>query len=799
MSSPSLTAKYRPQRFGDVAGQEAIKRILSKASAEDKIAPAYLFSGTRGVGKTTLARVLAKALNCVTAPTGEPCNECVQCRQITAGISPDVIEIDAATHGNVEEARRLKEDIGYAPLQSRYKVFIIDEAHMLSKAAFNALLKTLEEPPGRVTFVLATTEPHKILPTIISRCQHYIFKRLTQPELEAHLVSLLEREGVPFESSALSILARRGAGSVRDSMSLLAQVLASGGATLTEQDVRDILGLAGQDVFFSLMQAFEAQDCLAVAEVLRVVLDRGLDIGFFLRELSSCWRNMFILKQAGEKALGSLEMSEEEGRRWLEWAGRFEARNIHACWQMTLEGQRRVMTSLEPALALELLLLNLAYLPQLISLENLGAPPASSRPGPGGPGAPRQAPMGAASGNYGAPAGGPSGNYGAPSGGPGGAQGAPYGAPGAVPRAAAGAPGSGYGAPVGTSGGNPSGGYGSSSGGPSGGYGTPAGPVGGNSSGGHGASTGPIGGSSGGPAPAPGGYGQAPRPQGGSASPPWSVSPAPSGEDRSGPSGFSGDFGSHSRPGGPAPSGPDEYLSTRPGSPAPSGPDDYLSTRPGGPAPSGPDDYLSTRPGGPAPSGPDDYLSSRSGSPAPQPGASTPAGQGYGGQPGQSGQGYGQSAPPAGGFGGQGRQASEPSYGEAARPQAQEHRPSGPRNWTGFHHHLREWSKTHGTTIAGLPILKGEIVDGPEGAVVTLKCHGQAHHRQLSENIHLMGLLRERAVEYFGQGSRLELDAGSVVQAKPQEDLRAEVAKEPLFQEAVEKMGGHLLYVKPRS
>lgn len=404
----SLTAKYRPQRFSDVAGQESIKRILSRASAEDKIAPAYLFSGTRGVGKTTLARVLAKALNCLTAPTSEPCNECAQCRQITAGISPDVIEIDAATHGTVDEARRLKEDIGYAPLQSRYKVFIIDEAHMLSKQAFNALLKTLEEPPGRVTFILATTEPHKILPTIISRCQHYVFKRLAQPELEAHLSGLLGLESMGYEPSAVSLIARRGAGSVRDSMSLLAQVLAMGGETLREQDVRDVLGLAGQDVFLSLMQSFKEQDCLGVSTLLRNVLDRGLDIGFFLRELAACWRDMFLLNQSGEKALANLELSEEEGRQWLAWAGQFDARHIHACWQMTLEGQRRVMTSLEPALALELLLLNLAYIPKLLSLDALnaaggtppgrpGASPRPAMPGASGagmpPAAPRPAPM----------------------------------------------------------------------------------------------------------------------------------------------------------------------------------------------------------------------------------------------------------------------------------------------------------------------------------------------------------------------------------------------------------------------
>ena len=394
MSSQSLTTKYRPQRFSDVAGQDAIKRILSKASAEDKIAAAYLFSGTRGVGKTTLARVLAKALNCLTAPTAEPCNECSQCRQITAGVSPDVIEIDAATHGNVEEARRLKEDIGYAPLQSRYKVFIIDEAHMLSKAAFNALLKTLEEPPGRVTFILATTEPHKILPTIISRCQHYVFKRLVQPDLEAHLAGLLNNEGQKFEPSAVSLLARRGAGSVRDSMSLLAQVLAMGGEILTEQDVRDVLGLAGQDVFFFLHAFLQGPGLPGRERTLAPGTGSRTGHRIFPAGAGHLLAQPVSFEPGrGEGALHPGAHREEEGGQWISWAGEFDARHIHACWQMTLEGQRRVMTSLEPALALELLLLNLAYIPKLLSLESINAgqaqPPGRAAPGQG---APRPAP-----------------------------------------------------------------------------------------------------------------------------------------------------------------------------------------------------------------------------------------------------------------------------------------------------------------------------------------------------------------------------------------------------------------------
>ncbi|MGL1862249.1 MAG: DNA polymerase III subunit gamma/tau [Pseudodesulfovibrio sp.] len=419
MSTSNLTAKYRPQTFSDVAGQEAIKAILSRAAATDKIAPAYLFSGTRGVGKTTIARIFAKALNCKNAPTAEPCNECSNCRQITAGVAVDVIEIDGASNRGIDDARRLKEDIGYAPVECRYKVFIIDEAHMLTKEAFNALLKTLEEPPPRATFIMATTEHHKFPATIISRCQHYTFKMLPQPQLVAHIEKIMNLEELQYEPGAMQIIAKRGAGSVRDSMSLLGQALAMGSDVLREEDVRNFLGLAGQDVFFQLMEAMHSQNLVAVGYVLRQVLDQGLDLGFFLRELTNCWRNMFLLRQAGEEALPLLGFSGEEATTWMDWSQRFEASHIHACWQMTLDGQRKVMTSLEPALALELLLLNLTSLPQLIDLETIGTQPAPA----GGPAPQRPIPGGSGGGQAGGPQGGPSG--GAPGGGyspPGGGQ-----------------------------------------------------------------------------------------------------------------------------------------------------------------------------------------------------------------------------------------------------------------------------------------------------------------------------------------------------------------------------------------
>ncbi len=376
MSHASLAARYRPQTFAEVTGQETVKAILSRAAAEDKVAPAYLLSGTRGVGKTTIARIFAKALNCVHAPTGEPCNQCEQCRRITMGNHVDVVEIDGASNRGIDDARRLREAIAYAPMEGRYKVFIIDEAHMLTRESFNALLKTLEEPPPRATFILATTEAHKFPITIVSRCQHFIFKAIPEAELVAHLTRVLNKEGIPFEENAVRLLARRAAGSVRDSMSLLGQTLALGGDHLTEASTRSVLGLAGQ-------------------ELTQELLERGVDLGFFLRELTTLWRNLFLIRQAGAAATAALDMPDAEKQRLLDLAPQFDPAYIHAAWQMVLESQRQVLTSLEPSAALELLLLNLALLPRLVSLETLSRTtlaPASGAPAAPAPSAPAAPP-----------------------------------------------------------------------------------------------------------------------------------------------------------------------------------------------------------------------------------------------------------------------------------------------------------------------------------------------------------------------------------------------------------------------
>lgn len=377
MANISLAAKYRPQTFAEVVGQDTVKKVLSLASLQDKVAPAYLFSGTRGVGKTTLARIFAKALNCANAPAAEPCNECEACRRITQGAFVDVVEIDGASNRGIDDVRKLRESIGYSPLEGRYKVIIIDEAHMLTKEAFNALLKTLEEPPRGVVFILATTEQHKFPVTILSRCQLYVFKQVPEQTIENHLAKVLNSEKIAFDENAVALIARRAMGSVRDAMSLLGQCLALSsddveGFKLESRIVRQTLGLAGIEVMDRFLLAVQTQDVAKMTVLVRDILAEGIDIGFFLGELVRLFRNLFLLKEAGKDILSDLPL--REVIRLEEQATYFSSAYLHAAWQMVLENQRRILQSYEPASALELLLLNLTLLPRLLPLENLVLP-----------------------------------------------------------------------------------------------------------------------------------------------------------------------------------------------------------------------------------------------------------------------------------------------------------------------------------------------------------------------------------------------------------------------------------------
>lgn len=367
MKHLSLATRYRPQLFSEVAGQPLAATALSRAAFEDKVAPAYLLSGTRGVGKTTIARIFAKALNCQNAPTAEPCNECPQCRHITAGNHVDVSEIDGASNTGVDDVRALRENIDFMPMEGRYKIFIVDEAHMLSKNAFNALLKTLEEPPSHTVFIFATTEAHRFPATIISRCQHFVFRHLPERDIYQHLVNILGREGVEYEEQAARLIARRAAGSVRDSLSLLDQALALGGSKLDTETVRSALGVAGPGLYNKLFTAIAACDCTEIIDLAGALLASGVDMGFFTREFGAMLRNLFLVRQTDGKILGTLANVSDDEKAFLKTqAPVFSAAHLHAAWQLALESQRGIVQSPEPGAALELLLLNVALLPKLL-------------------------------------------------------------------------------------------------------------------------------------------------------------------------------------------------------------------------------------------------------------------------------------------------------------------------------------------------------------------------------------------------------------------------------------------------
>ena len=292
-----LARKYRPQAFRDVVGQEAATITLKNAIRFDRIAHAYLFCGSRGVGKTTLARLFAKALNCqaLTAEL-EPCNQCPSCQEISSGQSLDVIEIDGASNRGIDDIRQINETVGYAPSHGRYKIYIIDEVHMLTKEAFNALLKTLEEPPEQVKFFFATTEPHKVLPTIISRCQRFDLMRIQPPLMVTKLAQIAEDLSRKVEAEALELIASFSEGSLRDAESLFDQILCFSDETITASIVRQTLGLAPKELFHSLDQAFASCHLPYAFELVEQLFQTGKDLAHFLEQLIEHYRNIVQAK-----------------------------------------------------------------------------------------------------------------------------------------------------------------------------------------------------------------------------------------------------------------------------------------------------------------------------------------------------------------------------------------------------------------------------------------------------------------------------------------------------------------------
>lgn len=298
MSYLVLARKWRPKNLDELVGQETISRILKNAIQQDRVAHAYLFSGPRGVGKTSTARILAKSLNCVDGPTVLPCEVCPSCKAITEGHSVDVMEIDGASNNSVDDIRTLREGVKYAPSAGRFKIYIIDEVHMLSQSAFNALLKTLEEPPSHVIFILATTTPHKVPVTVLSRCQHLPFRRISPDSMRVQLKRIVQAEGIEITDEALDMIIKASDGGMRDALTLLDQIH-SFTDKITEDDIRDILGLSDVDLVIELSKAIIRSDRKKVFEMIQSLYNRGTDFKTFMQDLLALFRELLVAKITG--------------------------------------------------------------------------------------------------------------------------------------------------------------------------------------------------------------------------------------------------------------------------------------------------------------------------------------------------------------------------------------------------------------------------------------------------------------------------------------------------------------------
>jgi DNA polymerase-3 subunit gamma/tau len=386
-----IARKYRPQTFGELVSQDHVKTTIENAINQKRIAHGYIFSGQRGTGKTTVARILARCLNCVDGPTPKPCGKCSSCVEIAQGGSPDVIEIDAASNRGINEMRELRENVRYRPSRDRYKVFIIDEAHQITNEAFNALLKTLEEPPEWVVFILCTTESHKIPTTIASRCQQFSFRSVDFPELVARMRWICEQEGIATDDETLSVLAQAGEGSVRDSLSALDQAIACCGTTLTAAEVRTLLGMFGLESLASVTDALAENNPARMLEIVAELESNGRNLQHFCRELSRYLRNLLVVKIAnGPTRLVAASRQEQE--KLVAAAARFSEEDLTRYLQLTLDLFKDLQFSTQPRLHLEVGLVRLVHAGRLVAIEE-----ALSRLGPGpAPVAPKGSPAGQA-------------------------------------------------------------------------------------------------------------------------------------------------------------------------------------------------------------------------------------------------------------------------------------------------------------------------------------------------------------------------------------------------------------------
>ncbi len=365
-----LARRYRPQQFDDLVGQEPVAQALVNALKSNRVAHAYLFTGARGVGKTSTARILAKALNCQNGPTAKPCDDCELCRGIATGEDVDVLEIDGASNRGIDEVREIRQNVQYRPSRARYKIYIIDEVHMLTPPAFNALLKTLEEPPPHVKFIFATTEAQKIPVTILSRCQRFDFAGIGTTQIVNRLREIVAGEGMEAEDDALALVARRAAGSMRDAQSLLDQLLAFGGSRLTPDQVHALLGTASAERVAALASAILAHNARQALELLAPAADSSLQLAELLDQLIEYWRDLLVVNCAGPERQ-ALSVSGPQRETLVKQAQALDADTILAGLDVLASAKARLRNTSHGRVVLEMALVRLSRLENLVSLAQL--------------------------------------------------------------------------------------------------------------------------------------------------------------------------------------------------------------------------------------------------------------------------------------------------------------------------------------------------------------------------------------------------------------------------------------------
>jgi len=372
MAYQVLARKWRPQRFEDVLGQQAVTRTLKNALKSKRIAQAFVFSGPRGCGKTTTARILARALSCAKGPTPEPCGVCDACIEIAEGRDIDVLEIDAATHTGVDNVREVViEGLAIAPVRNRYKVFIIDEVHMLSASSFNALLKSIEEPPPHVIFMMATTEQHKIPDTVLSRSQVYEFRTISGKVVADRLRLIASEEKIEIPEEGLTLLARAGEGSMRDSLSAFDQVRAFAGDQIAVDDVVTVLGLVGRDLVFDMLDAVVSEDAPAAFALVEQAIERGYELRLLCRELARATRDLLILSVDPKRASDPDVAGDAERERLLAMSGQWSREDLMRAFDLLTKAEQEIRVSDQPRYNLEMALLRLMHLRKLVPLGEL--------------------------------------------------------------------------------------------------------------------------------------------------------------------------------------------------------------------------------------------------------------------------------------------------------------------------------------------------------------------------------------------------------------------------------------------